>query len=648
MKQKISSDHFKNYLYPCGLQAIGGSDLAYGTYTVDMEKDKYVYKMQALRGGAVTETPLFFDAASFVSYQPEGWFLVCEKDDKGSSTLSRSDGRSQDKEELLTVPRDIYRAFPLPDGRFLLLCWDDLRAEGLSPEELAAREGYYELEEYPFWANGAGMCERKRTRLYLWTRGELKRLTPDFMDVGAVAVLGDKAVLSGTEFRDVNDKPAALWTVDLITLALAPVPNTDGYTYTDLVRLDDQHVFCLRSDHKKYGESQNDFIDLLDIETGEFCRANESADLSICNALYSDILYGASSYAFARYRDGVFFIATSGDAAPVLYTDPRTGKMETWVGGDFVAAEAVLSTDESTLYFIAEKGGSGPEIWARDMDTGEIRQLTHLNDRVQEEYITLPVETFTFAGADGAPIAGFYIKPLGFEEGKRYKSVISIHGGPACTFGRCYYMELQYLATLGYAVLFCNPHGSVGYGGAFQDLREKYYTCDLEDILDLVAYARRELPFVDCDQMAVTGGSYGGMMVNWIITHYDMFKTAISDRGCANELEDFFMSDCGLSFSRDVRGGTIWDEGVFDKVWAASPIRYADRVKTPTLFIHSENDYRCTKEQSLSMFAALKLHGVKTRAYIFKGEDHGMCFSGKPKNRAARFEIIRQWLEETL
>jgi len=204
------------------------------------------------------------------------------------------------------------------------------------------------------------------------------------------------------------------------------------------------------------------------------------------------------------------------------------------------------------------------------------------------------------------------------------------------------------LANNGYGILFCNPRGSIGHGGEFADLRYQYYTVDYEDIMQFLDTTISRCPWIDKDRLGVTGGSYGAMMTNWVITHTDRFKAAVSDRGVALEMQDFFMSDIGFEFIKDVYGTTAWEEGGAEIMWENSSVRYAPAAVTPTLFLHSTNDFRCSKEQSIILFSALKYFGVESRLVLIKDENHDYGFDGKPKNRIRRYDEIIKWFDKYL
>ena len=142
------------------------------------------------------------------------------------------------------------------------------------------------------------------------------------------------------------------------------------------------------------------------------------------------------------------------------------------------------------------------------------------------------------------------------------------------------------------------------------------------------------------------GGSYGGWMTNWIIGHTDRFAAACSQRSISNWISFFGNSDIGYYFTPDQAGTDPWTDAT--KLWDNSPLKYADRVKTPTLFIHSDEDYRCWLPEGLQMYTALKYHGIDSRMVVFHGENHELSRSGKPRARIKRLEEIIAWFRRYL
>ena len=158
--------------------------------------------------------------------------------------------------------------------------------------------------------------------------------------------------------------------------------------------------------------------------------------------------------------------------------------------------------------------------------------------------------------------------------------------------------------------------------------------------------AIEKYPQIDPDRMAIYGGSYGGFMTNWAIGHTDRFKAACAQRSISNWTSFYGVSDIGYYFATDQTASNPYDS--LDKMWDQSPIKYADKVKTPTLFIHSDEDYRCPLEQGLQMYNRIKLNGVDTKMFVFHGENHELSRSGKPKARIKRLTEIKNWFDKYL
>ncbi|MBR3260978.1 MAG: S9 family peptidase, partial [Firmicutes bacterium] len=216
------------------------------------------------------------------------------------------------------------------------------------------------------------------------------------------------------------------------------------------------------------------------------------------------------------------------------------------------------------------------------------------------------------------------------------------HGGPKTVYGEVFYHEMQYWAGKGYFVIFCNPTGSDGRGD-FMNIMGKYGTVDYEDIMAFCDAALEAWPAMDKDNFFETGGSYGGFMTNWIIGHTDRFRACASQRSISNWFSMYGVSDIGVSFTGDQCLSDPWNDP--EKLWFHSPMKYADKAKTPTLFIHSFEDYRCPIDQGYQMFTSLIAHGVEAKMVTFRGENHELSRSGKPAHRLKRLKEITEWFE---
>ncbi|WP_300940024.1 S9 family peptidase, partial [uncultured Dubosiella sp.] len=243
-------------------------------------------------------------------------------------------------------------------------------------------------------------------------------------------------------------------------------------------------------------------------------------------------------------------------------------------------------------------------------------------------------------------MTGWVLYPKDFDKKKSYPGILDVHGGPKTVYGTVFYHEMQVWASQGYFVFFCNPHGSDGGSDEFADIRGKYGTIDYEDLMLFTDTVLKAIPEIDPKRLGVTGGSYGGFMTNWIIGHTDRFRAAASQRSISNWISFSQTSDIGPYFALDQQGASMDSDP--EKLWFHSPLRYAKNVTTPTLFIHSDEDYRCPLSEGLQMLNALLECDIEARMCVFHGENHELSRSGKPVHRVRRLNEITDWMNSHL
>jgi len=274
-------------------------------------------------------------------------------------------------------------------------------------------------------------------------------------------------------------------------------------------------------------------------------------------------------------------------------------------------------------------------------------KVTKVNDRHLKNLKLSAPEMYTWTNELGDDIHGWVMMPQDYVEGEKYPTILQIHGGPLGIYGDGIYQEFQLMTSSGYCVIYTNPRGSAGYGEEYgATLNGRHGTMDYKDVMDFTRDAIKRFPFIDPDRLGVTGGSYGGYLTNWIITQTDRFKAGVACRSTCNRLSHHGYSDFGFNHGPSGNMGYPWRDE--DKLLSQSPIRYAKNVKTPLLFIHSENDLRCTVQQAEEFFVALMELGVNTEMVRFPDENHELSRSGKPKHREERFRHILRWFDKHL
>ncbi len=226
-------------------------------------------------------------------------------------------------------------------------------------------------------------------------------------------------------------------------------------------------------------------------------------------------------------------------------------------------------------------------------------------------------------------------------------TVLEIHGGPASMYAYRYFHEFQCLAAAGHAVVYSNPRGSVGYGREFgRCIMGQWGDRDYRDVMAALDAALQRVPELDPQRLGVAGGSYGGFMVNWIVSHTDRFRAGVTMRSVVNRLSAMGSSDMG--WLRVPQYGTRpWWEDI-EPYWQQSPLRYASAIHTPLLIEHQEQDYRLPIEQGEQLYNALKYLGREVELVIYPGESHGMSRGGKPWHRIHRLHTIVDWFHQHL
>ncbi|MFP5336574.1 MAG: S9 family peptidase [Actinomycetes bacterium] len=277
------------------------------------------------------------------------------------------------------------------------------------------------------------------------------------------------------------------------------------------------------------------------------------------------------------------------------------------------------------------------------VSSGEAKRLTDVAEALPRARIR-PLVELTVTADDGYPVHGWAVLPDPDRYGHGpHPVLLTIHGGPFAQYGWGLFDEAQVYAGAGYAVLMCNPRGSAGYGqahgAAIKGAMGGRDAADITQFLD-GALADGSLP-LDRERVGVMGGSYGGYMTALLTTRTDRFAAAVVERGYLDATTFVGSADIGWFFPHGYHGTT-------EAMRVQSPMAHVGQVTTPTLVIHSENDWRCPVEQGQRWFTALKLNGVPTELLLFPGEGHELSRSGRPRHRTARFEHILRWWQRHL
>lgn len=360
--------------------------------------------------------------------------------------------------------------------------------------------------------------------------------------------------------------------------------------------------------------------------------------------ILGDWQYEPADYDWLPNGD-IMMSAAIGGRTALLRVSPRTKQIREVLGGRRRLSGFTYDQRFQKVAYVSTSVDRPTELYIADIDGRNERKLTGFNDELNAEIAWSDAERFTYESVGGFEIEAWLMKPYGYEPGKKYPLVLYIHGGPHSAYGENWFDEFQNIAGAGMWVLYTNPRGSSGYGAKFTySTRGEWGGDDMLDILKAVDIVAQR-PDVDSTRMGVTGGSYGGFMTAWITTKTDRFKAAQTDRMISNWWSWYGSSDAqGLTEFEFY--GKPWDNPLmYDTL---SPIRYADKVKTPTLIVQSEEDHRTPMTDAEQWFTALRKHGVPVEFVRYPRSNHDLSRTGEPWLLVDRLARLRQWFTHWL
>lgn len=547
---------------------------------------------------------------------------------KGSTCWKRLSLSNSSMEEAFTLPFFVKSMERLDETHWFFTARD----------KCPPTPGCSVVEGLPVRFNGLGYTSPAINSLYLYDTisGQLTKLSPERFHVTHIARFGNCIAYSGAFKEKLGVK------FDDIRIA-DPATNTDRAVYEkkDLAILDlrevDGRLMVVVRDRIRHSFDQNPSFCVLDMEKGEYITI-AAPDFNPENAALSDSTWGLPS-PFGGDGNYLYCLACKVNDIHLVRIDVQ-GNVETIC--DHPGAICCFDVaSNGKIYAVAQYNMVLNELYLlRPVP----ERLTELNNAaLAEKTVVKPIHMT--AQYDKYTIDGFVMLPVDYDPNKRYPAVLEIHGGPKNIYSAVYYHELQMLAARGYFVLFCNPVGSDGKGTEFfEAIRARYGTLDYESLMAFYDAALQAWPQIDPKRVAVTGGSYGGFLTNWVIGHTNRFACAVSQRSISNMISFWGNADVGFASVTDKNGGDIYHS--MDLLWDQSPLKYAPNVTTPSLFLHSDEDYRCPLEQGVQMYTAVSLTGTDTRLVVFKDENHSLSRSGKPQNRIRRLEEMLAWFDK--
>lgn len=458
--------------------------------------------------------------------------------------------------------------------------------------------------------------------------------------------------------KQVEDKEAdadLLYFTDVYTIRLGesePSKVTDSslqlsqFSYSP-----DGQVLNLIASDREFGSGSHNRLYTVPVQGGTPKPITAKLDMQLGNAALGDMKSAGPSpsplWDVNHPERGMLVLGTH-DGSVDVYRIHENGECQPVTGkGEKDVYQYTLSPDGATLVIAALTADHPAELYRVDVETGEMIRLTRRNDEwINGLQVNVP-ERIEFTSTDGWRIQGWLLQPAGQDSIAKTPLILQIHGGPHAMYTGTFSYEMQTLAAQGYAVLWVNPRGSMGYGQEFaRACRGDFAGGDFRDLMEAVDHALDTYEQFDESRLGVAGGSYGGVMTNWIVAHCNRFKAAVTQRCISNWLSMYGTSDIGISYVEGVIGGNPAENA--ELLWSRSPLAHAHKINTPLLIMHGEQDYRTPIAQAEELYTMLKRYGKTTKLIRYPGSNHSLLKSGKPSLRVDSFEQINVWFNQYL
>jgi dipeptidyl aminopeptidase/acylaminoacyl peptidase len=337
----------------------------------------------------------------------------------------------------------------------------------------------------------------------------------------------------------------------------------------------------------------------------------------------------------------VYFTAQSNGGAPLYRLDVKSKQVTALTDINTGVLSFDMTNDK--IAYVQTAVTNPCELYITNVNATNAQKVTALNDGwLQSKQISIP-EKHSFKNNIGQQVEYWVMKPIGYESGKKYPLLLEIHGGPTAMWGPgelSMWHEFQFFCSKGYGVVYCNPRGSGGYGEKF--LRSNindWGTGPTSDVLTAFDKAVAE-GWADTSKLLVTGGSYAGYLVAWIISHDHRFKAACSQRG-VYDLSTFFGEGNAWRLVPNYFGGYPWEAGTKALLQRESPITYVENITTPYIIFHGDNDRRTGFVEGEMLYRSLKALGRPVEYVRHPGATHEITRSGN--NRQRMDQMLRTW-----
>jgi acylaminoacyl-peptidase len=507
----------------------------------------------------------------------------------------------------------------------------------------------YRREGEGFWDN------RKHIWMCSVPSGETTQITDGEYDCREAIWSPDGTciayIANRSDFPEITPYKEDIWQLQLTDRVEKRIPSPDGYKWGLSWSPDGDYIAYIGTETRDDPWcTHNDRVWIIPVQIGSPRCLTATLDRIAENITLSDVHgTGNQNPVWSGDSKHLFFVISDRGSSH-LYNVNLDGSYQKIIGGQVDICGFSLDKQGQKIAVLASQVDKPGAVFICEGDfnptTELVQPLVDFNKATLDRINLSKPEEINFVSRDNTDIQGWLMKPAAFDRRRKYPLILYIHGGPAAQYGYTFFHEFQVLAAAGYIVLYTNPRGSLGRETGFATaIQGNWGDLDYQDLMAAVDFTEA-LPFVDGENMAVVGGSYGGFMTTWIVGNSNRFRCGISERGISNR-----HSAVGCNDFPPMPDG-YWSGNPWNKpevLWQQSPLRFAESINTPLLIIHSEGDLRCPISQAEQLFSALKKLKREVVFLRYPMEtNHGLSRGGPPDLRIDRLHRIVDWLDEHL
>ncbi|HKV57570.1 MAG TPA: S9 family peptidase [Ktedonobacteraceae bacterium] len=579
-------------------------------------------------------------------WSPDGQTLAFLSDRSGSMQIHLLSLTGGEARQISRLSQGVSEYTWRPDGT-ALLAHSSWKAEDdqQQPDTSATAVVYTRLDEQ--W-DGVGFKHGRRQQLWsLPLDGEAARLTSEPVDIISSCWSPD-----GTEIAFcANRRPdpdlsasAALWVLNVASGQMRRLSPEAGLAQMPSWSPDGQHIaYYYTEDQSEAGNISPWIVNAHDASAPRPAASN-ARELT-CLQLIIDELHDVLLSRPQWYPDNASLLVAVQQRGQIhLYRiDTQQDQVTQLTTGNGCYLDPHVSQDGQTITVIRADWFTPGDVWAMDGDGANRRKLTGINDTFLRGRQLVRPKRIIWKSFDGLEIEGWLYLPT-LPEGVKAPLILEIHGGPTLSWGDSYVHEFQVLAGKGYAVLAANPRGSMGYGEEFtRKVLNDWGGDDFRDLMAGIDHVIATEP-VDGNRLGIGGLSYGGYMTDWAITQTNRFKAAVSRNGISFLPSASTLSDQTVWFDLGM-GSDDRDADTLRR--SCSALTFADKIVTPLLLLHSENDLRCPFSESLQLFVVLRKRKHTVELVRYPGASHLIDLPdyGTPQQRVDRLRRTVAWFE---